>query len=80
MLLKLFTAKYNNSQPSFSAGVPKNYFKDIRDIPKLTCAKCGNQMMSRPEEYKFIDKMCERKQSANHAAGISFRKKSRGNC
>lgn len=59
MLLKLFTPKYNNSQPSFAAGVPKNYFKDIRDIPKLTCAKCGNQMMSKPEEYKFIDKMCE---------------------
>ena len=59
MLLKLIKVKCNNLKPSCTVVVPKKCSIDFRYIPKLTCAKCGNRMMSRTEENAFLDKMGE---------------------
>ena len=53
----LNTPTYNNSfTPTFGYGIPKRNFFDIRDIPKLTCAKCGGQMLSSIEREELLNK------------------------
>ena len=56
MLLNLFTLN-NNNQPAFGYGIPKRSFNDVRDIPGLTCAKCGKKMMSLLERDELINKL-----------------------
>ena len=58
MILNLFTPKYN-TQPTFTARLPKGNFSDIRHIPGITCAKCGHRMTSIPEQNNIINKMTE---------------------
>ena len=53
----LNTPTYNNSfTPTFGYAIPKRNFFDIRDIPKLTCAKCGGQMLSSIEREELLNK------------------------
>ena len=59
MLINIFN--FNNNlgvyqKQSFEGRLPKKVFSDIRDIPKLTCAKCGNELVSIPERDEFLDK------------------------
>lgn len=58
MILNLFTPKYN-TQPTFTARLPKGNFSDICHIPGITCAKCGHRMTSIPEQNNIINKMTE---------------------
>lgn len=57
MLLNLFTLNNYNNQPVFGYRLPKRSFNDIRDIPGLTCAKCGEKMFSLIERDEFINKL-----------------------
>ena len=42
------------SAPNFTGRLPKGVFYDIRDIPNLTCARCGKKMMSIPQRNHFV--------------------------
>ena len=47
----------NYKSPQFKASYPKNLvISDIRDIPGLTCARCGEKMLSRQEFNDYIKK------------------------
>lgn len=59
MFINIFNFNNNLSvsqKQSFEGRLPKKVFFDIRDIPKLTCAKCGNELVSIPERDAFLDK------------------------
>lgn len=59
MFLNIYPKQNNTTQPTFGYGIPKKSFSDIRDIPGLTCAKCGHKMISLPERDKFIDSLLD---------------------
>lgn len=44
------------NQTNFDGKLPKKIFSDIRDIPKLNCAICGDNVISLPERDIFLDK------------------------
>ncbi len=58
MFINIFNFNNNlgvSQKQSFEGRLPKKVFFDIRDIPKLTCAKCGNELISIPERDEFLD-------------------------
>ena len=59
MFLNLFQSKYSNSSPIFAARLPKCFFTDMRDIPGITCAKCGQRMVSSTEKEKILNQISE---------------------
>ena len=57
MFITPYPQKSAKTQPTFGYGIPKKTFSDIRDIPGLTCAKCGQKMISIPERDKLLDSL-----------------------
>ena len=45
------------NQQAFEGRYPKGIFYDVRDIPNLTCAKCGEKMIRRQEAESFLSKI-----------------------
>lgn len=59
MFINIFPCNNNygvSQKQNFEGRLPKKVFSDIRDIPRLTCAKCGNELISIPERDEFLDK------------------------
>ncbi len=48
MFINIFPCNNNygvSQKQNFEGRLPKKVFSDIRDIPRLTCAKCGNELI-----------------------------------
>ena len=47
----------NTNQLTFEGRYPNKVYSDVRDIPNLPCAKCGQKMLVRMEDQNFLTKI-----------------------